>query len=146
MPSFGADSKAIISKVHPELQRLFNAVVQEWDCKAIRGLATATEQHKLWLQGRGLPGPIVTDKDGIINLSDHQKTVLINGVNYGLALDIAPYPIQWGDTNRFYAFAGYVLGRAYDMEIKIQWGGDWDSDRDLHDQKLYDLDHFAIVL
>ena len=38
------------------------------------------------------------------------------------AVDVAPYPIDWNDPDRFYHFAGYVRGIAEGMGIKIRWG------------------------
>lgn len=146
MPIFGAESKAKLATVHPSLQLVFNDVIKKWDCKVLYGRRTTAEQVMLYAQGRTRPGAIVTDKDGIHNLSNHQRTVKIKGVEYGLAVDVAPYPIQWNDTERFYAFSGFVIGVAYKLGVDIRWGGDWDSDRDLHDQKLYDLPHFEVVL
>ena len=46
--------------------------------------------------------------------------------------------------HRFYNFAGTVQGVAKMLNIKIRWGGDWDSDNDLKDQTLYDLPHFEL--
>jgi peptidoglycan L-alanyl-D-glutamate endopeptidase CwlK len=63
----------------------------------------------------------------------------------GNAVDLAPYPIDWKNTKRFYHFAGIVLGVATEMGIRIRWGGDWDMDDDLDDQSFMDLVHFEIV-
>ncbi len=62
-----------------------------------------------------------------------------------MAVDIAPYPIDWKDHKRFYYLAGIVKGVASQMGIKVRWGGDWDSDNDLNDQSFMDLGHFEIV-
>jgi len=42
-------------------------------------------------------------------------------------------------------FAGFVLGIAAKMGIKIRWGGDWDSDHDPTDQSFNDLVHFEMT-
>ena len=60
------------------------------------------------------------------------------------AVDVAPYPIDWNDTERFGRFAGFVLGMAAAMGIPLRWGGDWDRDNDTHDQKFNDLVHFEL--
>lgn len=62
-----------------------------------------------------------------------------------LAVDVAPCPINWEDSKAFYHFAGYIKGLAHTMGIKIRWGGDWDSDFDLNDQKFMDLVHFELI-
>ena len=62
------------------------------------------------------------------------------------AIDVAPWPIpDWEDLKTFYFFSGVVKGIANCLEIKIRWGGDWDSDNDLNDQTFNDLVHFELV-
>jgi hypothetical protein len=62
-----------------------------------------------------------------------------------LAIDIAPYPIDWQDRERFTLFAGVVLGVADMMSIKMRWGGDWDRDFEVTDNGFDDLVHFELV-
>jgi peptidoglycan L-alanyl-D-glutamate endopeptidase CwlK len=61
---------------------------------------------------------------------------------------VAPYPIDWNDTKRFYHFAGFVLGvaKSSKIAIPIRWGGDWDSDNDLNDQTFMDLVHWELKI
>lgn len=63
-----------------------------------------------------------------------------------LAIDAAPYPIQWKDLDRFYMFAGYVKAIADSRGIKIRCGADWDGDFQTNDQNFNDLVHFELVL
>jgi peptidoglycan L-alanyl-D-glutamate endopeptidase CwlK len=87
---------------------------------------------------------VVTYKDGVINLSNH---------NYipSRAVDVAPYPINWGDTNRIYLFAGYVLATARKllesgaMTKAIRWGGDWNQNTLVNDETFLDLVHFEVI-
>lgn len=52
------------------------------------------------------------------------------------------------DVSRWYYFGGYVLGTADQMrkhgEITrpLRWGGDWNGDRQVDDQRFDDLPHF----
>jgi peptidoglycan L-alanyl-D-glutamate endopeptidase CwlK len=62
-----------------------------------------------------------------------------------LAVDIAPWPIDWKDEERFRYLAGWIMAIATMSNIKLRWGGDWDRDTDLHDQTFFDLGHFEIV-
>ena len=61
-----------------------------------------------------------------------------------LAVDVAPYPIDWKDRERFTYFAGFVMGIAASMGLTIRWGGDWDRDTELKDNNFDDLPHFEI--
>jgi peptidoglycan L-alanyl-D-glutamate endopeptidase CwlK len=62
-----------------------------------------------------------------------------------MAIDIAPYPIDWNDTKRFFYLAGLVMGIAEANGIKIRWGGNWDMDYDFSDNKFMDLPHFEVL-
>jgi len=48
-----------------------------------------------------------------------------------LAVDIAPYPIDWNNTERFAQLAGVMKGVAYKEDIRIIWGGDFKSIKDM---------------
>jgi len=65
-----------------------------------------------------------------------------------MAVDVAPYikgkGIVW-DKEQGYHFAGFVLGIASILNIKIRCGADWDSDKDIHDQTFDDLCHFELL-
>lgn len=136
MPAFGTRSRMNLEGVDPRLVRLFEEVVKGFDCTVLSGVRTAKEQADLYASGRTKPGPILTQKDGVHKRSNHQG---------GKAVDVAPWPIDWKDSKRFYHFAGYVRGVAGQMGIDARWGGDWDSDTELHDQSFYDLPHFEVV-
>ena len=61
-----------------------------------------------------------------------------------VAVDVAPYPIDWSDRDRFHYFGGFVLGVAKQMGMNIRWGGDWNQDTKTKDNKFDDLVHFEI--
>jgi len=66
---------------------------------------------------------------------------------YAHAVDLAPYPIDWNNTKRFYYMAGMmkVLASKHLPDgWYLRWGGNWDNDEDLDDQKFMDLLHFEI--
>jgi peptidoglycan L-alanyl-D-glutamate endopeptidase CwlK len=135
MPYFSSRSIEKLASVDSHLQNLFGLVVKDFDCTVVSGLRTVQEQQLLYAQGRTMPGPIITNIDGVNKLSRHQS---------GRAVDVVPYPIDWNDRDRFYHFAGYVKGIALSMGIRVVWGGDWDSDYVLDDQSFYDLPHYEL--
>jgi hypothetical protein len=61
------------------------------------------------------------------------------------AIDIAPFPIDWKNRERFCYLAGIVKGIAHSKGIKIRWGGDWDNDGETTDNKFDDLPHFELI-
>ena len=84
--------------------------------------------------------------------AERQKELLAKGatkVKYskhmeGKAVDLAPYPIDWKDRDRFYYMGGMIRGIAKQMGIEIRFGGDWDSDGETKDNNFDDLVHIEI--
>ena len=129
MPSFSEQSRANLAECHPDLQRLFNEVVKRFDCSVIEGWRGEEEQNKAFHAGKSkLMFPD----------SNHNKSP-------SLAVDVVPYPVDWEDVKRFNLFAGYVLGVAESMGIRLRWGGDWDGDMETTDQSFHDLPHFELM-
>lgn len=66
-----------------------------------------------------------------------------------VAVDLQPYPYP-SSTPKLWASLGYIAGRAYAIAeeegFQIRWGGDWDGDGDLTDQKFDDLFHLELTL
>lgn len=137
MPSFSKKSKANLATCHPDLQLLFNEVIQQVDCTIIEGHRNQDKQMAAFHTGKSrLPYPH----------SKHNKVP-------SLAVDAIFYPIDWDNTQLNLWFAGYVLGRAdalYQegkMVHRIRSGADWNHNYDVTDEKgLRDLVHFEIIL
>ena len=60
------------------------------------------------------------------------------------AVDVVPYPVDWDDRERFHLFAGFVLGIARSMGINLRWGGDWNQNFEVDDNKFDDFPHFEL--
>ena len=126
MPRFSARSRGQLETCHKDLRRLFDRVIESWDCTILEGHRSQERQAKLRAEGKSK-----------VQISKH---------NYrpSLAVDVAPYPIDWEDTERFIEFGLYVLQVARDLGLSIRWGGDWDGDGDISDQNFNDYVHFEI--
>jgi len=67
-----------------------------------------------------------------------------------MAVDAVPYPIDWEDTKRMIFFAGFVICTAKRLKKEgkishdIRWGGDWDRDTELKDNRFQDYPHFEL--
>lgn len=130
MAEFGRTSRRRLKTCHPLLKHLFQQVVERYDCSILTGHRTKASQNKAVREGKSkLAWP----------KGNHNKKP-------SLAVDVAPYPIDWQNTKRFYHFAGFVQGLANELHIPIRWGGDWDRDFDLDDQTFNDLVHFELEL
>jgi len=129
MPNFSSRSLSLLMSCHPDLQRLFTEVVKYWDCTVRDGYRNKEDQDKAVRAGRS---------NATYPNSAHNKQP-------SLAVDVYPYPVDLKDLDRFYFFAGYVLGTAQQMGIPVKSGLDWDQDRDIRDQRLIDGPHFELV-
>lgn len=128
MPAFGPASAARLATCDERLQALFNEVVKTFDCTIIEGHRGEAAQRLAFVTGRSkLDWP-----NGNHNAKPSK------------AVDVAPYPVDWNDSRRFYYFAGVVQGIATKMGLKVRWGGDWDQDTQVKDNTFNDLVHFEI--
>lgn len=129
MPSFSKNSLEKLSTCHSDLQKLFKKVVAKFDCTILCGHRDEKEQNLMFKSGRS---------QLIFPSSKHNSFISV-------AVDVAPYPIDWQDRERFHYFAGYVLGIAEKLGVDVVWGGDWNNDKEVQDNKFDDLPHFELV-
>ena len=132
MPSFSKRSKDRLETCDIRLQELFIQVVKDFDCTILEGYRSEARQAQLLADGRS---QVAVSKHN--HRDDYNKPC-------ALAVDVAPYPIDWSDRERFTYFAGVVRGVAFMMGLKIRWGGNWDSDLDLDDNEFDDLNHWEL--
>lgn len=122
-------SKASLDKlagVHPDLVRVFKRAIEitKQDFKITEGVRTPERQADLYAQGRTKPGKVVT---WTLNSNHfvHPKT------GYGHAVDVCPYPVDWSKPAKFEAIAKAVKQAAAELNVRIEWGGDWQKNADL---------------
>ena len=128
MAKFGTRSKQRLSTCDNRLQEIFNEVIKHVDCAVLEGHRSEERQNKLLKEGK-------------------TKVAYPKGRHNSfpsLAVDVAPYPIDWKDRERFHLFAGFVLGVASGMGITLRWGGDWNMNFEVDDNKFDDFPHFEL--
>jgi peptidoglycan L-alanyl-D-glutamate endopeptidase CwlK len=144
MYSFGEKSKERLNTCHIDLRTICNEVIKYIDFSILEGTRSLAKQQEYFNAGK-------SKLDGITQKSKHQRTP-------SLAIDIMPYtkgtnPFD-GDNKskaRFYLLAGYMLMASEqlydrgDIQYKLRWGGDWDSDKNFSDQSFDDLPHFELI-
>jgi len=126
---FGQTSRDRLATCDERLQRVFNKVIKHRDCSILCGHRGQAEQDEALRTGKSKLG---------WPKSKHNTLP-------SKAVDVAPWPIDWTDLDRFRVFAGFVLGVAATMGIPLRWGGDWDGDGTNRDQTFHDLPHFEVV-
>ena len=129
MASFSDRSQVNLATCDEKLQEIFGQVVQHFDCTVLEGHRGEARQNQMISEGKSqLDWPN----------SNHNTSP-------SSAVDVAPYPIDWSNRDRFTYFAGYVMGTAQSLGYPLRWGGDWDADTETIDNRFDDLVHFEIV-
>lgn len=129
MNNFSTISLERLYQCHKNLQIVFLKTIKVVDCSILCGYRSAVEQERLFEKGKTkLHYPY----------SKHN-------IYPSNAIDVAPYPINWKQINRFYYFAGTVKMIGLGEGIRIRWGGDWDGDLAFNDQNFNDLVHFELI-
>ena len=120
--------------VNPSLVAVFKRACETmpFDVTVLEGLRTYERQQELLKQGATK-----------VSVSRHMS---------GNALDIAPYPIDWNDLERFKVLAHHMFKAAKELGITIRWGGNWsriDENQPYPPlapgkKKLIDMPHFEL--
>ena len=121
MPKFSNKSKKKLATCDIRLQNIFNAIIKEHDCTIICGYRGKNEQNEAFNSGKS---------NAKFGQSKHNVTP-------SLAVDVAPYPIDWNDTLAFVMFATRVFIEAQKQNVKIRWGG--------HFKSTFDAPHYEIL-
>jgi len=124
MPRFGKRSKERLKGVDTKLVNVLNELIKIMDVTIIEGLRSEERQEKLLKEGK-------------------TKTRFSKHIQ-GKAVDLAPYPIDWEDRDRFHYMGGMIRGIAKQLNVNVRWGGDWDSDGETKDNSFDDLVHVEI--
>ena len=114
------------------LQKVFNEVIKYYDCTVTCGYRGEEDQNKAFDEGRS---------NAKFPKGKHNN-------NPSTAVDIYPYPIDFENYDRLSHFAGFVLGIANTMGIKLRWGRDWHQEfwkKKKDTTKLKDYPHFELV-
>lgn len=126
--SFGHESKKRLGNVHPVLVTVLYEVLNYMDIKVLSGYRGKDEQNSLYPHATKVKYPN----------SKHNTSP-------SLAVDVAPYPVNWIDRERFSYMAGLIIGIGAKYGLELRWGGDWDMDGEIGDNKFDDLGHIEVV-
>ncbi|WPF71440.1 endolysin [Escherichia phage vB_EcoM_JL1] len=114
--------------VNPSLVAVFKRACETmpFDVTVLEGLRTHERQQELLKQGATK-----------VSVSRHMS---------GNALDIAPYPIDWNDLERFQIVAEHMFKAAEELGVVIRWGGTWERTftKPVKWAKFLDAPHFEL--
>jgi hypothetical protein len=128
MASFGKSSLEKLAELDPRLQEVLNEAIKIVDFTIICGTRSKEDQEKAFNEGKSkLHYPE----------SKHNSSP-------SMAVDVAPYPIDWSNAKGFCYLAGIIMGIAAAKGIKLRWGGDFNRDYIVGNDKFQDLPHLEI--
>lgn len=134
MPKFGKSSESALATAHPDLVRVARRVIELFDHSILEGHRGEAAQNAAFKKG----------------LSQQRWPHGKHNAMPSNAIDIAPYPVDWSDTEaarqRFVLLAGYYLAIGATMGIALRWGGDWDGDDDTRDERFRDYGHIERIV
>lgn len=134
---YSEKSKRNLATADQNLQVLFSEVIKKVDVSILYGHRTKEEQDLMVAQGYSkLPFP----------KSNHNKLP-------SMAVDAAPYPIDWKNLERFSQTAKIIfetwaaLKKAGKVKGVLRWGGNWKSfhDESWRSVKWLDMPHWELV-
>ena len=134
MYSYSLKSSKNLGTCHIDLQTIFYQIIKTFDCTIVQGTRGKKEQNELFKKEK--------TKVQYPNSKHNKKP--------SMAVDAVPYPIDWKDTNRMKYFAGHVVGIAAILYHQgkithlVRWGGDWNKNTELKDNKFQDFPHFEL--
>lgn len=124
----GQRSLARLNGVNPSLIAVFKKACESmpFDITVIEGVRSYERQQELLKQGATK-----------VKVSRHMS---------GNAIDIAPYPIDWNDTERFKIVAHHMFAAAKELGIVIRWGGNWSRQDETvkPTSSFVDMPHFEL--
>ncbi len=134
MATFGRASKRRYDTLHSKLQRILDEAIKVMDFTIVCGFRNEQAQERAFREGKS--------QKHWPDSKHNQKM--------SIAVDVAPWNpalrnIDWNNRDRFILLAGIIKGIAHQHAIKIRWGGDWDSDTFMRDQRFHDMPHFELV-
>ena len=129
MPAFGKVSLERLSTCDPRLQEVLGEAIKYRDFSVLCGHRDEAAQNEAVAKGNS-KAPWPTSK--------HNRLP-------SLAVDVAPYPIDWTDAGSFALLAGYILRIGDERGVKLRYGGDWNGNGKTKDERFLDLPHIELV-
>lgn len=120
MYKFSKRSRKRLDTCHPDLIRLCEAVIKEVDISILEGHRGEDRQNLLYEEGYST---VRYPHSRHNSYPSH-------------AVDIAFYPIDWFDKERWKELGRFVKQVAEEIGVEIEWGGDW--------QTFQDMPHFQL--
>ena len=114
MNKFSFSSEKRLVTCHPDLQKLARAVLVWCDCSVLQGHRNQSDQENAFVSGKSL-----------VNWPNSK-----HNQQPSRAIDLAFYPIEWDNIEKWEDFGERVMATAKVLGIKLRWGGHWNTLKD----------------
>ena len=129
MSKFGDVSRSRLLTCDERLHRIANAAIQIVDFSILVGHRSDKEQQDLYEKG----------------LSQKKAGQSKHNVYPSKAFDFGPYPYDATNIPQYTYIAGIIMAIGAQLGIKLRYGGDWNMNGDLRDNKFNDMGHIELV-
>lgn len=129
MYKFSSKSKDALSTCHPDIIKVCERVIQDYDFSVIEGYRDRERQDKMVAEGFSQlywPG------------SYHNKWP-------SRAVDIIPYPTGYDVIEEFFVLATHVYKVCLELDVKLEWGGHWESFKDYPHWQLVEIKDYDTI-
>lgn len=109
MPTFGKRSLKNLKTCDERLQKICFEAIKEIDFAVLCGHRGKEEQNKAFREG----------KSQLVYPQSKHNTLP------SVAVDLAPYPIDWNNIERFRVLKNIIFRKADELGVSLIWGGDW---------------------
>lgn len=140
--AFSQKSKDRLKGVHPNLLKVLNRAIEisKVDFMVVEGVRSVEQCYINYGKGRtvaqlaakGVPAKYAQPKLAKVTwlnnplASNHRP----KADGYGYAVDLLPAPYDWKVGTPFTLMAAAMKQAAKELNVKIEWGGDWTSSKD----------------
>ena len=129
MPGFSRLSRERLGTCDPRLQEILREAIRYTDFTVLVGHRGKEDQERAKADGFSKVG-------WPRSKHNHRPS---------LAVDVAPYPIDWKNRERFYYLGGVLMGIALEKGFACRYGGDWNRNGEIRDESFHDLGHLELV-
>ena len=131
MPTFGKTSRNRLDTCHTDLQLILEEAIKYVDFSILCGHRNKKDQNRYYNS---------KPQRSKVEYPNSKRNT-----SPSLAVDIAPYPIDWNNINRFRALVFFIKGIAITKGINIRLGIDWNGDF-INNEKFVDAPHIELVM
>lgn len=135
MYGFSERSKQALATCTRELQDIMRIVGRRFNIRIMEGYRDEERQEKLFRRGRTQ----VHYPKGKHNKQPSEAVDFVPGRMEG-----GEFVLDWIDREQFTVVAGYAMGVASGMGLKLRWGGNWKGDGYLKNNLFDDLGHLEL--